>query len=264
LAKGRVSAQKLKRDPLMEQYVNTSAWVKDRSRPITKWLTVAAAVIALASIGWLFMSRRAAGAAESLAEAFRYHEAIVSNPIPAAVTGYAFATQDEKDRKAYEAFERAARDYPSYNGDVARYFAATHQISFDPEKAEATLKVLSQKNSEVGAQARLALAQRYEAKGKFDDAMAEYQNLKSRPGNVPLQLIDVNMARVYESMGKTKEAVDLYFGIASNKDWRNTELGNTSVERLTVLAPEKADQLPPPASPGPMGGFGGLGGMPIR
>ena len=44
MAKGRVSAQQLKRDPLMQQYVATSAWAKGNSRPILKWLTIAVVV----------------------------------------------------------------------------------------------------------------------------------------------------------------------------------------------------------------------------
>src|SRR6266508_564515 len=69
----------------------------------------------------------------------------------------------EKHRAAYQAFTQAANEYPSYNGDTGRYFAAVHQLYFDPDKAEATLKELAQKGSDVGAQARMALAQRYEA-----------------------------------------------------------------------------------------------------
>jgi len=260
LAKGRASAQKqLKRDPLMEQYLNTSAWVKDRSRPITKWLTIAAAVIAVVAIVWMLVSRRAKNASESMANAMAAHEAIVQNPKPATL-GYgqkAFTTEDEKHREAYKAFAQAANDYPSYNGDLARYFAATHQLYFEADKAEATLKELAQKDSEVAAQARMALAERYEASGKNDDAIAEYQKLKARPGPVPPALIDVNMARVYEAMGKTKEAVDLYFAVASNKELRSASVGNTAAMRLAAIAPEKVEQLPLPEPTGPRGFPGG-------
>ncbi|MBO0799507.1 MAG: hypothetical protein J2P31_11860, partial [Blastocatellia bacterium] len=110
-----------------------------------------------------------------------------------------------------------------------------------------------QKDSETGARARLTLAQRYEAVGKYDDAIAEYQKLKAKPYTIPAALIDLNMAKVYETQGKTKEAVDLYFGIANNKDWRASQVGSTAVERLTALAPEKVDQLPPPEQSGPFG-----------
>ncbi|MCI0664115.1 MAG: tetratricopeptide repeat protein [Acidobacteria bacterium] len=263
MAKGRVTAQNLKRDPLMQQYINTSIWVRGRSRPILRWLTVAAIVIAAALIVWLIFSRRASNAAASLSMAFSYHNAIVQNPLPASLPpgSQAFTTEDEKHRKAFEAFERAARDYPSYNGDMARYFAAAHQLYFEPEKAEATLKELSQKDSEIGAQARFALAQRYEVSGKYDEAIAEFQKLKSKPHDVPLPLIDINVAKVYEAQGKSKEAIDLYFSVAGNKDYRSTALGTTALNRLTILAPEKVDQLPPAEPPNPFSGLGGLGGF---
>src|SRR5262247_1611282 len=171
----------------MEQYLNTSAWVKDRSRPIVKWLTIAFVVIAVTAIVWMIVSRRSKNAGEAMANAMAAHEAIVQNPIPATLGPgqKAFTTEDEKHHKAYEAFAQAANDYPSYNGDLARYFAATHQLYFEADKAEATLKELAQKDSEVAAQARMALAERYESVGKYDDAVAEYQKLKAKPGAVP-------------------------------------------------------------------------------
>jgi hypothetical protein len=159
LAKGRASAQRLKHDPLIEQYLATSAWVKGRSRPIVKWSVIAAGLIALGALGWWFFSNRAKNAAESMARAMATHRAIVQNPLPNPVPGQvAFTTEDEKHRAAYQAFTQAANEYPSYNGDTARYFAAVHQLHFEADKAEATLKDLAQKGSDVGAQARLALA----------------------------------------------------------------------------------------------------------
>jgi tetratricopeptide (TPR) repeat protein len=248
LAKKRIPAQSLKRDPLMQQYVNTSTWVKGHSNPILTWTAVAAAVVSLALIVWIIMSRRADNAADELATAFSYHNAAVQNPLPANLSPgeMAFTTEAEKHRKAFQAFQKAANDYPSYNGEIGHFLAATHQLFFEPEKAEAALKELSLKDSETGARARLTMAQRYVAVGKTDDAVAEYQKLKAKPYNIPPALIDINLAKIYETQGKTKDAVDLYFGIANNKDWRSSDLGSTAVDRLAVLAPEKVDQLPPP------------------
>jgi len=262
LAKGRASAQSLKRDPLMAQYLATSAWVKERSSPIVKWSVIAAGLIAIGALGWWFFSSRAKNAAESMARAMATHRAIVQNPLPSIPGQVAFTTEDEKHRAAYQAFTQAANEYPSYNGDTARYFAAVHQLYFEPDKAEATLKELAQKGSEVGAQARMALAQRYEAVGKNDDAIAEYQKLKAAPGQIPPALIDLSMARVYETMGKTKEAVDLYFAIANNKDLRSSDVGEAAVDRLAAIAPEKVDQLPPLEPTGPR--FPGAGAMPFN
>jgi len=263
LAKGRASAQSLKRDPLMQQYLATSAWVKERSRPIVKWLIIAAGAVALVALVWWFFSSRAKNAAELMARAMSVRHARVQNPLPSLAPGeYAYTTEDEKNRAAYLAFTQAANEYPSYNGDTARYFAAIHQLHFEADKAEATLKEIAQKNSDVGAQARMALAQRYEAVGKNDDAIAEYQKLKAAPGQIPPALIDLNMARVYEAMGKTNEAVDLYFAIASNKDLRSSDVGEAAIDRLAAIAPEKVDQLPPPEPTGPR--FPGGGAIPFN
>lgn len=263
MAKGRASAQSLKRDPLMAQYLATSTWVKERSRPIVKWSVIAAGLIALAAISWWFLGIRSKNAAELMARAMATHRAIVQNPLPNPVPGQvAFTTEDEKHRAAYQAFTQAANEYPSYNGDTARYFAAVHQLHFEADKAEATLKELAQKGSDVGAQARMALAQRYEAVGKNDDAIAEYQKLKAAPGQISPAFIDLSMARVYETMGKTKEAVDLYFAVASNKDLRSSEVGEAAVDRLAAIAPEKVDQLPPPEPTGPR--FPGAGAVPFN
>lgn len=259
MAKGRVSAQELRRDPLMEQYVKTHGWVKDRSRPLLTWLIVAAAVIALALIAWLIFSRRASSAAEAMARAYCWNDALVANPVPPNATGCVATTEEEKHRKAYEAFEQAARDYSS-NREMGRYLAATHQVYFEPQKAAATLQELAQQNSNLGAQARLALAQHYEASSKYDDAIAEYQKLKAKPGAVPPAIIDFNIARTHEAMGKTKEAADGYFAIASTKELRSTGLGTAAANRLTVLAPERIEQLPAPEGGSPMSSLGGMGG----
>jgi tetratricopeptide (TPR) repeat protein len=248
----------------MEQYLATSTWVKGHSRPIRKWLVIAAAGAALIAIGVWYFHSRAKNAAELMARALARRQAIVQNPLPPnlAPGQVAFKTEDEKHREAYRVFTQAATEYPSYNGDMARYFAAVHQLHFEADKAEATLKEIAQKDSDAGAQARMALAQRYEAVGKNDDAIAEYQKLKTRPGPVPAALIDLSMARVFEAVGKTKEAVDLYFAIASNKDLRSSEVGEAAADRLAALAPEKVDQLPPPEPTGPR--FPGAGAMPFN
>jgi tetratricopeptide (TPR) repeat protein len=251
LAKGRATAQSLKRDPLMEQYLHTSAWVKERSRPIAKWLAIAVGAIAIAAVVWWLFSRSAKSASELMAKAMAAHQAIVQNPLPTISSGQvAYATEDEKHRKAYQAFTEAADKYPRYNGDTARYFAAVHQLHFEADKAEATLKEIAKKDSDVGAQARLALAQRYEATGKNDEAIRAYQALKDKPGPVSPALIDLGLARVYESAGRRDDAVNLYFAIASDKDLRSSEVGEAAADRLAAIAPEKADQLPPPEPSG--------------
>lgn len=242
----------------MTQYVNTTKLLKSHSQSLVKWATIGAIVIALALIVWLFFSRRSVNAGEALSEAFLYHNATVADPIPANVKGYAFTTQDEKDRKSYEAFTKAANDYPSYNGEIGRLYAATHQLNFDPEKAEVTIREIAQKDSEVGAQAKMLLAGRLNSTGKFDESIAEYNKLKAKPFSIPTQLIDINIAEIHEAQGKVQQAVDTYFAIAKDEVWRSTPIGIKAANRLSVLSPEKYDQLPDVKSASPLAGLGSM------
>lgn len=242
MAKGKITAQQLKHDPLMDKYIASSGWVKERSGLLLKGLIGAAALGAAILIFYVFSSQRARSASDELAIAFCWDQAIVANPIPPNPQGCAAATEDEKHHKAYDAFEKAARDYPSYNGEVGRYLAATHQLYFDGPKAEVTLQEIAQKSSSVGAQARLALAQRYETTNRFNEAVAEYQKLKAQPGDISPLLIDFNIARTYEAMGKKQEAIDLYFAVASQGI--GSGLGTGATTRLTALDPSRLEQLP--------------------
>jgi tetratricopeptide (TPR) repeat protein len=249
LAKGRVSSQQLRHDPLMDQYMKSSGWVKERSRPLATVIVIVAAVIAVGLLVRWVINHRAASAGESLAEAYKVNDAIVANPLPPSRNNdYAFTTEEEKHHKAYEAFEKAARDYSSYNGDLGRYLAATHQLYFDAPKAEATLKELSTRDSMTGGQARLALAQRYEATGRYPEALEEYQKLKAAPRDVPAELIELNIAETLEEMGKKQEASDAYFALIS-KD-RNSPVATVALTRLTTFDPARAEKLPPIAPAG--------------
>src|SRR5262249_5905176 len=128
------------------------------------------------------------------------------------------------------------------NGDIGRYLAATHQLYFDAPKAEATLKELSARDSMTGGQARLALAQHYQATGKYPEALEEYQKLKAAPRQVPQDLIELNLAETLEGMGKKQEASDAYFALISRD--RSSPVATIALTRLTSLDPARAEKLP--------------------
>ena len=252
MAKGRISAQELKHDPLMDHYMTTRSWVKERTRPLLTGLVVAAVIVAAVLLFFMFRSRRERAAAEVLGQGFNIGAATVANPIPPNTPGFAFTSEDEKNRRAYEAFEKAARDYPSFNGELGRYHGAIHQLNFDAPKAEATLKELSAGSSDVASQARLALAHYLEKNARFDEALAVYEQLKAKPGPIPPSAIDFGIARTYDAMGKTKEAVELYFKVAT--ETKRTGIGALAVNRLTVLDPARIEDVPLPEVTSPLGG----------
>lgn len=246
MAKGKISAQQLKHDPLMDQYVKSSEWVRERRQSLMTWLAIAALLlVGFFGVRW-YLNNQANKAAAALSEAFAWNNAIVQDPLPPARAGQkAVRTEEEKHRKAFEAFEQAV----SYHSDLARYNGALHQLYFDPTKAEATLKTIAEGSSGVSSQARLALAERYRTTGKFNEALAEYKKLKDKPGDVAALLIDFGMAQTHQAMGQKQEAVDIYFNIA--KESAKTNIGTKALTELTKLDPARVDQLPAEESKNP-------------
>ncbi len=224
--------------------MKTSAWVKPRTRPI---LMALGAVVVLGLLVWGYQwnaKRTTENAGNAFLEALKIDGAVVSDPLPPPQPGvYAYKTEDEKTRAAIAAFEKVGRDFPQY-AEVANYYAAVRQLKIDAAKGEETLKRLADKGSAVSGQARLALAQRYEIAGKYNEALAEYQKLKAAPADVPTDLIEFNLARTYEAMGKTQEAADLYFNVASRNREKPTAVNTEALNKLTLLDPARVDKLP--------------------
>ncbi|HEX4945483.1 MAG TPA: tetratricopeptide repeat protein [Blastocatellia bacterium] len=245
MARQHISTEQLKHDPLMDQYLKTSAWVKPRTKPLLIGVGALVAIIALFFLYQWYSKRSLEKAGNAYLEALKIDSAIVADPLPPAEPGtYAFKTEAEKTKAAVEAFEKVAREYPQYH-DVASYYAAVRQLRSDgAAKGEEVLKRLAEKNSTVSSQARLTLAERYEATGKHNEAVAEYLKLKANPDEVPMDLIEFNLARTYEAMGKTQEATDLYFNVASRNREKPTAVNTEALNKLTLLDPARVEKLP--------------------
>ena len=246
MAREHISPQQLKHDPLMDQYVKTSAWVKPRLKTILMAGAAVVAVIALVFFYQWYAKRSTEKAGNAFLEALKTDAAVVSDPLPPSlpVGQKAFKTDDEKNRAAVAAFEQLARDYPSQYGEIGSYYAAVRQLKVDAAKGEEALKRLADRNSLVSGQARLTLAERYEAAGKNSEAVAEYLKLKATPGDVPPDLIEFCLARTYETTGKTQEAADLFFNVASHNREKPTAVNTEALTKLTLLDPARVDKLP--------------------
>ncbi len=247
MAREHISTEQLKHDPLMDQYLKTSEWVKPRTKPILIVIGAIAALLLLFYAYQYFAGKGAEKAGNALSQALDIDTAPVADPLPAVQPGrFAFKTDEEKNRKAVEAFDKVARDYPQM-ADVANYYSAVRKLELDGgAKGEEALKVLAEKKSDIGSQARFILAQRYQATGKTSEALAEYQKLKSAPGIISADLIDLQMAEIYEATGKNQEASDIYFKIASLNRDKPTSLNAKAFNRLAVVDPTRVDKLPEP------------------
>ena len=245
MAREQATTKPVLNDPLLDQYNKASDWVKPRTKTIITALAAIAALLLLFWIYQFFSHKQVEKAGNAFNEALKIDNAPVGDPLPQVEAGQpAFKNEAEKNQKAIEAFEKVSRDYSSMYGDIAGFYAAVRQLNVDGAKGEAALKALADKNSTVSTQARLALAERYEATGKLDDALASYTKLKANPGEVSPSLIELGTARIYEAQGKKQEAADLYFKLASENRDKPTSVNTKALSQLSLLDPARLEKLP--------------------
>jgi hypothetical protein len=245
LAKEQATTKPVLNDPLLDQYNKASDWVKPRTKTIFTALAAIAALLILFWIYQAFSRSNVEKAGNAFNEALKIDNAPVGDPLPQVEAGQpAFTNEEEKNKKAIEAFEKVSREHSSMYGDIAGFYAAVRQLNVDGAKGEAALKVLADKNSTVSTQARLALAERYEATNKLDDALGLYAKLKANPGEISPSLIEFNTARIYEAQGKKQEAADLYFKLAGENREKPTSVNTKALSQLSLLDPARVDKLP--------------------
>ncbi|MCA1849604.1 MAG: hypothetical protein LC672_00780, partial [Acidobacteria bacterium] len=176
------------------------------------------AVIVLGLIAWAvmaWMGSRKDEASQALGRAIKIMQApVVETPVPGS-TEPSFRTDKERAQKAFEEFQKVAASYGGSTRELARYFAATNQLVFDPQKGMAELQALAGGGGqEVAVLSRFALAQGKEAEGKNEEAAAIYSDLAKLNSNVITpETANLRLALVYEKMDKRKEAADLLFNM---------------------------------------------------
>ncbi|MGQ0541191.1 MAG: hypothetical protein ACT4O9_04980 [Blastocatellia bacterium] len=229
------------------------------------------ALAALGVIVWVFMAwsgRSNEEAQTALGKAIETSQAqITETPPPAGSTQKTFKTEKERAEAAIAEFTAVTEKHGGAVGEKAKYLAAVTRISIDRPVAVQELEGLSKSGSDVGKLAKFALAQTKAGDGKYDEAVALYQELLGM--NDPIvakDTISFELAGLYEKQGKKQEAVDTLFGIvktaseAKDLDGKAVPLSSTAMsakDKLTELDPEKAKEIPEQA-PDPSGG-----GMPF-
>ena len=113
---------------------------------------------------------------------------------------------------------------------------------------------------EVAALSKFALAQANESDGKLDEAAQLYSDLaKQNSTSVTAETANLRLAKVYNKLGKKKEAVDVLFNIVdasrkakgeNNQPAPTSAAAREAATELQKLDPERYSQLPPesPAS----------------
>jgi Tfp pilus assembly protein PilE len=222
---------------------------------------IAVAIVAVIVYSVMKWSDDAAQAA--LGKALKTAEAqLVENP-PAGSTAKSFKTEADRAKAAVAEFEAVAEKHGGSAGEKAKFFAASFKRVYDREGAIADLEAIAKGSGATASLAKFALAQTRNADGKSEDSLTLYRELVG-VADLPISKESVNfeIARILERQGKTDEAVEVYFQIAKSaaemKDSDGaaaapSQTASEAKKKLKELNPEKAKELPEPASALPAG-----------
>ncbi len=223
-----------------------------------------AALAVIIGVFYLLNSRSKAAAQTALGKAIETSEAQVTNvPAPAGSTARSFKTAKERSEAAIAEFQTVADQYGGAAGEKAKYFIAVNRLNVDRTAGVQDLETLSKSSDEVGKLSKFALAQTRTDDGKPDEAVVLYQELLATSDPiVSKDTITFAIAKIYEKQGKKQEAVDILFTMVKTASEAKDLDGKPAVlspaaraakDKLKELDPEKAKEIPEPASETPGG-----------
>lgn len=215
---------------------------------------VLAGLLVVIFVKWNY--RKNDEARQALGRAIDISTATISSSAEAESSEMSYGSELERSQRAIEEFERVAAKYGDPYKSQARYFIASNRLVVDREKAISELTELENSRvPEVSALSRFALAQVKESDGKLDEAAQLYTDLaKANSVTITPETANLRLAKVYEKMGKKKEAADLLFNIvdASRKAKADNNLpapassaSREAATELKKLDPDRYAQLPP-------------------
>ena len=257
-------AQQLKHDKFRDTTIDAAGRLQHRFEGRGRTILYAiggavALVLLLLAFNW-WRERRADQARFALGKAIEIAEAPVSPTPQPNQTGPTFPNEQERARKAVEAFQKVQNDYGSPYSELARYFAAASLLTIDRPKGLSELEALAKGgDAEVASRARFSLAQAREADAQYGPAEALYRELlNDKSGAVSANSVRLRLASVLEKQGKKDEAVNLLFEMvkagreAKGKDGKPLQTSTvvrSAADKLQELSPERYAQLPPEPPP---------------
>ena len=230
--------------------------VEGRGRTILYALggLVLAGVLVVLFLKW--SNRKSDEAHEALGRAITISKAqVTAAPLPGS-TELTFGTDKDRAQRAIEEFEKVAAKYGEPYKSTSRYFIATNRLTLDRQKGMSELAELGNSSvDEIAPLAKFALAQAQESDGKLQEAAQLYGDLaKLNSTVITPETANLRLAKVYEKLGKKKEASDLLFNIvdtarkakgADNLPLQQSQAAREAAEELQKLDPDRYAQLPP-------------------
>ena len=217
---------------------------------------VLAVVVVLVVVRW--NNRKSDEASQALGRAIAIATADINpTPIPGS-TEPTYSSEVDRANRAIEEFEKVAAKYSDPYRAEARYFIASNRLLVDRDKGMSELAELGNSGvPEVAALSKFALAQAKESDGKLEEAAQLYSDLaKQNSASVPADTANLRLAKVYNKLGKKKEAVDVLFNLVdasrkakgeNNQPAPASAAAREAATELQKLDPERYSQLPPEA-----------------
>lgn len=244
------------RDTTMGFFDQLGELLEGKGRTILYGLggVILAGLLVLVVVKW--SNRKSDEASQALGRAIAISTADI-NPAPVAgSTEPTFASEADRAKSAIAEFEKVAAKYGDPYRSEARYFIASNRLLVDREKGLTELTELSKSSvPEVAALSKFALAQAKEGDGKLDEAAQLYSDLaKQNSTSVTPDTANLRLAKVYNKLGKKKEAVDVLFNLVDasrkakgtdNQPAPTSSAAREAATELQKLDPARYSQLPP-------------------
>ena len=232
----RLTRHQLKQDEFGAQMAAWKDFVVTNRRLLAMALLVAIVAVAAGVAGFYYVSSTQNKAASALAKAMdTYHALVIAVPPGPNIESY--KTNDEKNTKALEEFNRAASDYSHYAaGRLARYYAAVCQrdLGKSGEAEKGFQEVAAGSDKQLAALAKMGLASVYEQTNRPSDAEKIYKELEANPTEtVPKATAIVARADLY-SKTSPADATKLYQQL--QKDYDGTAVADYARQKLDTLA----------------------------
>jgi tetratricopeptide (TPR) repeat protein len=207
--------QALKHDQFVDTTTHGLEWVKEnRSSVMATGIAILVAVVIVIA-GAVIYHSRSEQASVAFGVAMQAYQTPLASPgqaIPPGVKTYPSVA--ERAKAANALFMAAADKYSMVpEGKISRYFAGlTYMEAGNNAAAESTLKeVAGGWNHQLGALAKLALADLYRQTGRDPQAIELYNELAAKPtSTVPAGLAQLQLAELYETEGKPEAAKAIY------------------------------------------------------
>jgi predicted negative regulator of RcsB-dependent stress response len=152
--------------------------VEGKGKNIIYAIAALGVLILAVGIYYVYSQRQAAKANTALGKAIETSQAQVTDtPNPANPTAKTFKTEQERANASIAAFQNVVDKYDGEVEQKAKYFIAVNKMQIDRPAAINELTELTNSGGEVGTLSKFALAQAQTGDGKFDEAVALYQEL---------------------------------------------------------------------------------------